>query len=577
MACFLVVGNLPIFAISSFAEKASGENQQSMSEYYSSITFVEYSGKGKFKGIVDAGVFVDQSKLPNQRAAYKLSPIWQDVNSPIDLTKYISTGYFDAEQSLQLYSYVNNKCLDQVNSLSRNQSISWSQSFTLSEFVDILPQSLSFSMNAKSVYSNAYGDLIIVTAKSAPYSVAVVSEDGKITSNSLTSTVHTMTVFSADLKDVLLSASICESDGVFDGVQESFSQKNVSVKLDPNSKKVIGFADIKSDIDAVFADMSSLASSVTITNANELNKLPMWTVQASMVGNIACTAANVSSEGNSNPVFVIGSAAVATGNLLLESGLGLDAALEEDNNRLAGIFFILGSVAMVKSSEIGSMINGLGSVAMKSWVMNPLNAVKSAEVLKIGNNFKNVFSIAERFVDVVNKFVGLPPVPGISSATGGSSSASSSATGASTTAAASGGGMGAWGWIGLGLLGAGGGAYALSGGDDDDGDTISKYDGYSTDGEVSAGTKTIKVEDFNSVIDDWFDLYLNDSFVGEVHMPEGGSVTHSGRFLKGTNKLELRLTQINGRNTRLSISINNREFYSIFEGSHDHTWYIEAN
>lgn len=84
------------------------------------------------------------------------------------------------------------------------------------------------------------------------------------------------------------------------------------------------------------------------------------------------------------------------------------------------------------------------------------------------------------------------------------------------------------------------------------------------------------VVDYNSIQDDFYDMYLNGSFVGRVEMPEGGSVCHNINLRSGNNILELRLTREMGSNTALQVDLNSGEAVAEFFGSQNHTWNIVA-
>jgi len=84
------------------------------------------------------------------------------------------------------------------------------------------------------------------------------------------------------------------------------------------------------------------------------------------------------------------------------------------------------------------------------------------------------------------------------------------------------------------------------------------------------------VIDYNAIQDDFYDMYLNGSFIGKVEMPVGGTVCHNINLQSGNNILELRLTETKGSSTLLQINLNNGEAIATFSGSQNHTWNIEA-
>ncbi len=95
-------------------------------------------------------------------------------------------------------------------------------------------------------------------------------------------------------------------------------------------------------------------------------------------------------------------------------------------------------------------------------------------------------------------------------------------------------------------------------------------------GRVSSRQVKICVIDSNKILDDHYDLYINNSFIGPVKNPPGGTTCYNAVLRGGKNLIELKLTKKMGKKTKLTISINNGEFSSEFRGSHNHSWTIEA-
>jgi len=83
------------------------------------------------------------------------------------------------------------------------------------------------------------------------------------------------------------------------------------------------------------------------------------------------------------------------------------------------------------------------------------------------------------------------------------------------------------------------------------------------------------VIDSNTVQDDFYDLYVNESFVGAVNNAKGGTTTHTVNLQPGSNNVELRLTTIQCCTTFLSVDING-EFVASFGGTNDHIWTIDV-
>ena len=155
-----------------------------------------------------------------------------------------------------------------------------------------------------------------------------------------------------------------------------------------------------------------------------------------------------------------------------------------------------------------------------------------------------------------------------SSVAGATGSAASATNVAAATAAA--GGIGGGAVLG-GLVLAGAAAGASSSGGGDSGGTTA-----GTDGSVSSRNVPITVTDHNNVQDDFYDLYVNGTFIGPVNNPPGGSTTYNVTLNGGANTILLQLTALQGSNTALEISINSGEFRQTFSGSNDHSWTITA-
>lgn len=95
-------------------------------------------------------------------------------------------------------------------------------------------------------------------------------------------------------------------------------------------------------------------------------------------------------------------------------------------------------------------------------------------------------------------------------------------------------------------------------------------------GSVTSRYVTIKVIDHNSVQDDYYDLYVNSQYIGKVHNPPGGEVTHKATLKSGRNIIELRFTKAMGQDTNLKIKITPGNFEQEFSGSNNHTYVINA-
>lgn len=173
---------------------------------------------------------------------------------------------------------------------------------------------------------------------------------------------------------------------------------------------------------------------------------------------------------------------------------------------------------------------------------------------------------------------GLYPESAITAAGGESVIASATgATTAGTVSAASGIGMGAI--IGGAAVVSAAALGVSAGGGDDSGSSSSASStttSSSSDGTVTSRNVSISVIDINAVQDDYYDLYVNGSYIGAVNNPPGGTTTHSATLNGGSNLIELRLTAEQGAGTYLQISINSGEFLEFFGGTQDHSWSIDA-
>ncbi|WGH74515.1 tetratricopeptide repeat protein [Tenacibaculum tangerinum] len=98
------------------------------------------------------------------------------------------------------------------------------------------------------------------------------------------------------------------------------------------------------------------------------------------------------------------------------------------------------------------------------------------------------------------------------------------------------------------------------------------------DGEGTVTSKNVKITvvDHNSVQDDYYQLYVNDKYVGDVFNRPGRSTTINTVFEPGDNYIELRLYRKKGKGTALKIIINDGEFSKPFSGSKNHKYIISA-
>lgn len=115
---------------------------------------------------------------------------------------------------------------------------------------------------------------------------------------------------------------------------------------------------------------------------------------------------------------------------------------------------------------------------------------------------------------------------------------------------------------------AGGAAAAGSdGGDKDEPVTV--------DGTVTKTDVNICVIDSNTWQDEYFDLYVNNVFVGPVNNPPGGTTCYPVVLKLGYNTIELRITNSAISNTGLTISVNDGEFQKTFNGDdQSYSWTI---
>jgi hypothetical protein len=173
---------------------------------------------------------------------------------------------------------------------------------------------------------------------------------------------------------------------------------------------------------------------------------------------------------------------------------------------------------------------------------------------------------------------------GLSGSAAAATSAEAGLTGAAAAATSAGTitagtiGFGTTTLVAAGIVGAaavGGGVAAAS--------SSSSSGGGSSNPDPDAPTLTVSrrditacVVDHNSVQDDYYDMYLNGSFVGKVEMPEGGTVCHNINLKSGNNILELRLTERQCCGTLLQINLNGGEATATFSGTQNHTWNIVA-
>ncbi len=141
---------------------------------------------------------------------------------------------------------------------------------------------------------------------------------------------------------------------------------------------------------------------------------------------------------------------------------------------------------------------------------------------------------------------------------GGSAAAAAGATAAGTITATAGLSTAAVVGLAAGGIAAGAGAAAIaSGSSDGDDDTP----------HISSRIVDICVIDHNAVQDEYFNLYVNDVFIGEVRNAPGGTTCHDGIELKkGKNLIELRITNSTISDTALTISVNDGEWEENFSG-----------
>ena len=95
-------------------------------------------------------------------------------------------------------------------------------------------------------------------------------------------------------------------------------------------------------------------------------------------------------------------------------------------------------------------------------------------------------------------------------------------------------------------------------------------------GKVTDRAVEITVLDNNSVQDDYYKLYVNDEYLGDVNNRPGGSTSYKTMLNSGKNSIELVLDKKMGKGTKLLISIEPGNYSSEFNDSHNHIFIINA-
>jgi hypothetical protein len=94
--------------------------------------------------------------------------------------------------------------------------------------------------------------------------------------------------------------------------------------------------------------------------------------------------------------------------------------------------------------------------------------------------------------------------------------------------------------------------------------------------DISTNTAKICIIDVNSILDDYYNMYLNGVFVGAIRNYVGGQTCYTRTFQRGSNTLLLDIVQLNGESTYLELNINNGEYVQYFDGSRDHIYTVNA-
>ncbi|OHB64574.1 MAG: hypothetical protein A2168_04120 [Planctomycetes bacterium RBG_13_50_24] len=102
-------------------------------------------------------------------------------------------------------------------------------------------------------------------------------------------------------------------------------------------------------------------------------------------------------------------------------------------------------------------------------------------------------------------------------------------------------------------------------------------------GTSSGGTTTVTsrnvqicVVDSNSVQDDFYDLYVNGTYLGPVKNVVGGTTCYPATLVSGNNTILLKLTEAKGYSTYLKITADPGGWSEYFGGTYDHSWTITA-
>ena len=201
---------------------------------------------------------------------------------------------------MAFWQKVNNDCVKSLNKVTRqNIGKTWKQSLDLSSLGNSLPAEMKFTLTARQVKTEMYGEMIAVRALSEPFVLGIAKEAG---TGSVRCRINTVYLFDAEIEEVYLSISVFEAVTGMNGFKELLRHEVATYKTDAVAVPA-KLSDLGKDFEKFVGKLRLAGSAIKVVKRTSL---PQWAqsegLRAAQVANI-CSA--MACEGALNPVATV--------------------------------------------------------------------------------------------------------------------------------------------------------------------------------------------------------------------------------------------------------------------------------
>ena len=283
-------------------------------EYYKMLSYIEYSGKTQFTNQVETLLSVRKQFLSDDKAQYFISssdfnllggntdPGQQPSTSELSFIIDNQTGYLSGSgKDLALLERINNECVRSLKKVSKeNIGKTWEQSFSMPFIKNLLPGKITFTLTAMRLEAKASGEMIAVRALSEPFIVKAAAPNGGV--KDVKARMNAVYLFDNQLDSIYLSASVFEAETNMNGSKENLRHEVATYKTDAAGTSV--------DLTGLGNKFEQFVQKIgltkkTLTTAQQ-SPLPQWAQYEGLsAAQISNTCAAIACEGISNPVATI--------------------------------------------------------------------------------------------------------------------------------------------------------------------------------------------------------------------------------------------------------------------------------